>query len=159
MNVDKWSPTGVNSLEPNALTAATERDENRLLIAGPGAGKSEMLAQRADFLLSTGQCPYPRRILAISFKTDAAANLRRRVSDRCGPELAARFDSYTFHAFAKRLIDSYRVVLTGDDELDPDFQVGDVRILRQQITFNDMVPLGMAILESAAVARNAVRNT
>jgi superfamily I DNA/RNA helicase len=121
MRVDQWTPSGGYKLEPNALTAATETEADRLLIAGPGAGKTEMLAQRADFLLRTGQCPYPRRILAISFKTDAAANLRRRVADRCGPELAARLDSHTFHAFAKRIIDAYRVVLTGTDTLDPDF--------------------------------------
>lgn len=159
MRVDQWTASSGYTLEPNALTAATDTEMNRLLIAGPGAGKTEMLAQRADFLLRTGQCPYPRRILAISFKTDAAANLRRRVADRCGPELAARLDSYTFHAFAKRLIDGYRVVLTGTDALDPDFQVGPSRIARRQITFDDMVPLGTTILETTSVARNAVRNT
>jgi superfamily I DNA/RNA helicase len=159
MRVDQWTPSGGYTLEPNALTAATETEVNRLLIAGPGAGKTEMLAQRADFLLRTGRCPYPRRILAISFKTDAAANLRRRVAGRCGPELAARLDSYTFHAFAKKLIDAYRVVLTGTDTLDPDFQVGSTRIVRRQITFDDMVPLGTTILATTAVARNAVRNT
>ncbi len=159
MKVDLWTPSGGFTLEPNAFTAATDTAGHRLLIAGPGAGKTEVLAQRADFLLRTGQCPYPRRILAIAFKTDAASNLRQRVADRCGRDLASRLDSYTFHGFAKRLIDSYRVVLTGDDALDPDFQVGPTRIERRQITFDDMVPLGTAILEASAVARNAVRNT
>lgn len=159
MKVEDWEPSDGYDLEPNALAAATEMGGHRLVVAGPGAGKTEMLAQRADFLLRTGQCRYPRRILAIAFKTDAAANLRQRVTTRCGRDLASRLDSYTFHAFAKRLIDSYRVVLTGDDALDADFQVGPTRIERRQITFSDMVPLGTAILESSAVARNAVRST
>ncbi len=72
-----------------------------------------MLAQRADFLLRTGMCRYPERILAISFKVDASQNLKARVRKRCGSELAARFDSHTFHAFAKRIIDRFRLVLTG----------------------------------------------
>lgn len=71
-----------------------------------------MLAQRADFLLRTGACRYPKRILAISFKVDASSNLKERVKRRCGSELASRFDSYTFHAFAKRIIDRFRPVLT-----------------------------------------------
>jgi superfamily I DNA/RNA helicase len=154
-----WTPAGGYRLEPNALLAATETARNVLAVAGPGAGKTELLAQRADFLLRAGVCPYPRRILAISFKTDAAENLRKRVAERCGSDLARRLDSHTFHAFAKRLIDHYRVVLAGDDALDHDYEVGDQRIARRRITFDDMVPLATEILTSSAIARNAVRNT
>lgn len=154
-----WTPAGERRLEPNAMLSVTERERNVVAVAGPGAGKTELLAQRADFLLRTGCCPYPRRILAISFKTDAAENLRKRVAERCGRDLARRIDSHTFHAFAKRLIDHYRVVLTGDDALDHDYEVGQSRILRRRITFDDMVPLATEILASSAVARNAVRNT
>lgn len=152
-------PIGGYRLEPNALRTATETERNVLVVAGPGAGKTELLAQRADFLLRTGSCRFPRRILAISFKTDAAENLRSRVAERCGPELASRLDSYTFHALAKRLIDHYRVVLIGDDALDRDYDIGTSRVLHRQITFDDMVPLAIDVLEASGVARNAVRNT
>ncbi|MDO7963680.1 UvrD-helicase domain-containing protein [Xanthomonas euvesicatoria] len=118
---ERWAPADGLSLEPNALAAAKEIDRNLALTAGPGAGKTEMLAQRADFLLRSGACRYPKRILAISFKVDASQNLKARVRKRCGPELAARFDSHTFHAFAKRIIDRFRPVLTGKDALDPDY--------------------------------------
>ena len=101
--VDAWKPADGLTLEPNALRAAKEQARSLALTAGPGAGKTEMLAQRADFLLSTGTCRYPKRILAISFKVDASSNLKERVKRRCGSELATRFDSYTFHAFAKRI--------------------------------------------------------
>jgi superfamily I DNA/RNA helicase len=155
----RWVPVAGYTLEPNALVAATELQRNLVIVAGPGAGKTEMLAQRADFLLRTNSCPYPRRILAISFKTDAASNLRDRVAERCGRELAARLDSHTFHAFAKRIIDRFRVVLTGIDALDVDYEVGAQRVERRQITFADMVPLATEILATSAVARNALRNT
>ncbi len=157
--VERWSPADGLTLEPNALAAATEIARNLALTAGPGAGKTEMLAQRADFLLRTGTCRYPRRILAISFKTDASQNLKARVRKRCGPELAARFDSHTFHAFAKRIIDRFRPVLTGRDALDPDYSIGPYRVQRQSITFADMVPLAHTIVEAGVVARNAVRQT
>ena len=117
-----WTPADGLQLEPNALRAAKEQIHCLALTAGPGAGKTEMLAQRADFLLRTGTCRYPKRILAISFKVDASKNLKERVQRRCGKDLASRFDSYTFHAFAKRIIDRFRVLLKGDDALDMAFK-------------------------------------
>jgi superfamily I DNA/RNA helicase len=156
---EDWRPADGLTLEPNALRAATERARCLALTAGPGAGKTEMLAQRADFLLRTGTCRFPNRILAISFKVDASRNLKERVRRRCGPDLAARFDSHTFHAFAKRIIDRFRPVLTGNDALDPDYKIGDRKITRRQIEFSDLVPLAIQILETAQVARNAVRKT
>lgn len=157
--VDDWRPADGLTLEPNAFRAAREIRCCLALTAGPGAGKTEMLAQRADFLLRTGTCRYPKRILAISFKVDASKNLKERVQRRCGAELASRFDSYTFHAFAKRIIDRFRPVLTGRDALDVDYKIGDRKITRRQIEFSDLVPLAIQILKTSAVARNAVRLT
>jgi superfamily I DNA/RNA helicase len=128
-------------------------------LAGPGAGKTETLAQRADFLLRTGTCRYPKRILAISFKKDASENLKARVSIRCGHQLASRFDSYTFHAFAKRLIDIFRTHLRGQDALDEDYTIGQNRVLRTQITFNDMVPLANDIVSGYPLAQTSIRET
>lgn len=154
-----WQPADDLTLEPNALRAATEREHCLALTAGPGAGKTEMLAQRADFLLRTGTCRYPYRILAISFKVDASRNLKDRVRRRCGQDLASRFDSYTFHAFAKRIIDRFRPILTGYDSLDPDYKIGDRKVTRRQIEFSDLIPLAIQILNASQVARNAVRKT
>src|SRR4029079_4639806 len=69
--------------------------------------------QRANYLLETGICAAPRRILAISFKRDAAANLRDRVAKR-SPERAQRFESYTVDSFAKRLVDRFYPALPVD---------------------------------------------
>jgi superfamily I DNA/RNA helicase len=159
IKADDWQPADGLKLEPNALVAARETRRSLALTAGPGAGKTEMLAQRADFLLRTGGCRYPQRILAISFKVDASRNLKDRVRRRCGPELSARLDSHTFHAFAKRLIDRFRPVLTGQDVLLPGYTIGIARIHRTQIRFEDLVPLAVQILNDSDVVRNAVRQT
>ncbi|GGS25878.1 DNA helicase [Streptomyces nojiriensis] len=157
---DQWHPVDGLVLEPNALSAVTMSDRNVVVSAGPGAGKTELLAQRADFLLRTGQCPYPRRILAVSFKVDAARNLRERVRRRSGARLAARFDSFTFHAFAKRLIDNFRPALTGTNALNSDYRIVDRdRIEGEQITFGDLVPLALEIIETNAYARGGIRQT
>lgn len=102
---EEWVPVGVESLEPTA-SDVVRSDHNTLVVAGPGAGKTELLAQRACFLLETGTCPAPRRILAISFKRDAAKNLADRVRQRCG-DRARRFGSSTLDAFAKGLVDRF----------------------------------------------------
>lgn len=159
ITADAWHPADRLTLEPNAMRAATETERCLALTAGPGAGKTEMLAQRADFLLRTGTCRYPKRILAISFKVDASKNLKERVQRRCGPDLAARFDSYTFHAFAKRIIDRFRPVLTGQDALDVDYRIGDKKVARRQIEFGDLVPLAIQIIKTSVIARNAIRQT
>lgn len=157
---EEWRPSDGLALEPHALTAVTSAEQNIVVAAGPGAGKTELLAQRADFLLRTGACPYPRRILAISFKVDAARNLRERVRRRAGSQLAAQFDSFTFHAFAKRIIDNYRPALTGQDALVPTYRLdAHSRIQYEQITFDDLVPLALEILKSNRYAGNVIRQT
>lgn len=157
---EDWRPADGITLEPNALRAVREQAANVVVAAGPGAGKTELLAQRADYLLTTGGCRYPRRVLAISFKVDAARNIRERVRKRCGEQLAARFDSFTFHAFAKRIVDNYRVLLTGKDALDPDYTLDSRdRLPRRQITFDDLVPLAIDIVQKSPHARNAIKQT
>lgn len=118
---DQWVPVGVDSLEPTA-DHVVRSARNTLVVAGPGAGKTELLAQRACFLLQTGESPNPQRILAISFKRDAAKNLGQRVRMRCG-DRATRFDSYTLDAFAKSLVDRFRLALPEDWRPIEDYEV------------------------------------
>lgn len=159
ISVDEWTVADGLTLEKNALLAVKELGKSLALTAGPGAGKTEVLAQRADFLLRTGNCRYPKRILAISFKVDASKNLKDRIRRRCGLDLAARFDSYTFHGFAKRIIDRFRPVLKGKDSLGPNYSIGDEAILGKQIKFAQLIPLATKILSDSAMARNAICQT
>lgn len=111
MPPELWAPQGVNDLEARAWDALRENDRSVCVTAGAGAGKTEFLAQKATYLLQTGLCRHPQRILAISFKRDAARNLAERVHRRCPPEQARRFDSLTFDAFAKSFIDRFRAAI------------------------------------------------
>lgn len=110
IKADDWQPIGVPTLEKNAWRALRHTG-NACVVAGPGAGKTEFLAQKATYLLQTGQCRDPQRILAISFKREAAHNLAARVEKRCPPEQAKRFSSLTFDAFTKGLVDRFREAL------------------------------------------------
>jgi len=108
-----WRPRGIDDLEPDAWRAL-RHGGSTCVVAGPGAGKTEFLAQRAAYLLETGLCPAPYRVLAISFKGDAADNLAARVRKRCPPELAHRFTSLTFDAFTKSLVDRFQSAIPAD---------------------------------------------
>ncbi|MBK9442164.1 MAG: ATP-dependent helicase [Comamonadaceae bacterium] len=119
---EDWKPVGVTALEANALKVVRATD-HQSVIAGPGAGKTELLAQRAAYLLQTGAAPAPRRILAISFKRDAATNLAARVRQRCHRSHAQRFDSMTFDAFAKGLIDRFGQALPERWRPRPDYDI------------------------------------
>lgn len=102
-----WQPQGIAALEPAAMQALEQTAQSVCVTASAGAGKTEFLAQKAAYLLQTGLCRAPYRILAISFKRDAAKNLAERVQERCPADMARRFDSMTFDAFTKTLIDRF----------------------------------------------------
>ncbi|MEJ5049364.1 ATP-dependent helicase [Chryseobacterium culicis] len=117
-----WIPVDDMQLEPSALHIA-KASENHLVVAGPGAGKTELLAQKACYLLQTNTCPFPYKILAISFKKDAAYNLKERVRERCGDELSKRFDSLTFDSFAKQILDRFKQALPDEYKMENEYEV------------------------------------
>ena len=119
---DKWIPVDGMNLEPSAKVAV-KSTTNTLVVAGPGAGKTELLAQRACYLLQTNECPWPKRILAISFKRDAAANIKDRVKKRCGDDLADRFDSFTFDGFAYFLLNRFHHCLPDKYQINPPIHI------------------------------------
>lgn len=117
-----WKPKGIDDLEPNAWNAL-KRQESTSVIAGPGSGKTEFLAQKAAYLLETGLCPPNKKILAISFKNDAAKNLADRVKERCSENVSNRFVSMTFDAFTKSLVDRFRMALPEQYRLSKRYEI------------------------------------
>ena len=91
-----------------AAKEAVESEDNVLVQAGPGAGKTELLAQKAMYIFENNLLKNNKKILAISFKKDSADNLKKRVVLRCGKENGEKFISLTFDAFCKMLIDQFR---------------------------------------------------
>lgn len=128
--IDKgnWQPSDNIILEESAFQSVTSQN-NILVIAGPGAGKTELLAQKATYLLQTNLCKNPRKILAISFKTDAAQNLKERVEKRCGQDAKSRFSSMTYDAFFKRILDHFLYALPEELRPKTDYLIDDLDII------------------------------
>lgn len=159
---EDWKPADGLILEPNAYEVVRS-SKNIVVSAGPGAGKTELLAQRADFLLRTGSCRYPQRILAISFKVDAARNLDERVRKRSGGIYSARFDSMTFDAFSKMIVDNYRDVLSGEYRLDDNYEIDgsldDDDLCPNRTNYNQLKKRAIKIIESNSYVLWSLRQT
>lgn len=105
INKDEWKPVNNITLEKAAIDSI--RCENNVCVqAGPGAGKTELLAQKANYLFETGQLNNNKKILAISFKKDAAKNLKERVEKRINNN-SNTFISLTYDAFFKSIYDQF----------------------------------------------------
>jgi len=73
-----------------------------LIVAGPGSGKTMVLAAKIAYLVGWRQIS-PTSILAITFATKAARELRARLRGLLG-EQGAAVDVSTFHAFGLRIV-------------------------------------------------------
>jgi DNA helicase-2/ATP-dependent DNA helicase PcrA len=90
-------------LTPEQAQAVTHGTRPLLLIAGPGAGKTRTLTHRIAYLLESAQAR-PEQILAVTFSVRAAGELRLRLADLLGQELARRVTAATFHSVCARLL-------------------------------------------------------
>jgi len=110
--IEQWQPS--EGIEPTQeLMDIIFCDQSVSVLAGAGAGKTELLAQKSNYLLQTGKCIWPKRILCLSYKKEAQENIKARVMKRCG-QRGERFDSYTFDAFCKSIVDRFKDVLPED---------------------------------------------
>jgi len=76
-------------------------DANILILAGPGSGKTRVVAHRVAYLLRVERVP-PRAILVLCFNRGATLSLRKRIRDLVGAD-SRRVTTLTFHGLALRL--------------------------------------------------------
>ncbi|MBF0777729.1 UvrD-helicase domain-containing protein [Streptococcus cuniculi] len=150
---EEWVSKGDIILEEIALGAVKDVT-NCLVIAGPGAGKTELLAQKLDYLFSTNKCVSPKKILALSFKTDAAANLKDRVKKRYGDEYASRFTSLTYSAFEKRILDQFRNVLPEEIRPSKDYLIEEMEVIKEVLDRNGLNTTGMRMNRIKEIAES-----
>lgn len=89
-------------LNDRQLAAVNQIDGPVLVIAGPGTGKTQILAARiGKVLLETDTSAH--EILCLTYTDAGAVAMRKRLFDFIGPE-AYRVNIYTFHAFCNEVI-------------------------------------------------------
>lgn len=96
-----------DSIESNPLTDS-QRDacvidqDNNLVLAGAGTGKTSTMIGRAGFLVKSGQSQ-PREILMLAFAKKAADEMQQRLSERIEEQGIV---ATTFHKLGKNIIAS-----------------------------------------------------
>ncbi len=96
----------VDNLENPVQTSivAAQPTESMLVLAGPGSGKTRVVAHRCAYLLRVKRVP-SRSILVLCFNRNAANTLRNRIIELAGPD-ARGVTVQTYHSFAMRLTGS-----------------------------------------------------
>src|SRR4051812_48840264 len=92
----------MESEDPQQLAANSDQD-NLLVVAPPGCGKTELLALRAVALIPRLR-PH-QKILALTFTNRAKANLSDRLKKLLGPERFRRYVTvHNFHGHAAEVV-------------------------------------------------------
>ncbi|KAL5791669.1 hypothetical protein ACOSP7_000263 [Xanthoceras sorbifolium] len=76
-----------------------------MIVAGPGSGKTSTMVGRVLFLLNEGISP--SNILAMTFTTAAASEMRDRIGSVAGKATAKEITISTFHSFSLQLCRSH----------------------------------------------------
>jgi DNA helicase-2/ATP-dependent DNA helicase PcrA len=92
----------LSRLTPAQRDAVLAGDGPLVVVAGPGSGKTTVLAARIAYLVAARGVP-PPGVLALAFATRAARELRLRLGGLLGPP-GREVDVATFHAFGLRLL-------------------------------------------------------
>ncbi len=85
--------------------AVAAADGPQLVVAGPGAGKTEFLVRRAVRLVDAAGL-LPEQVLLLSFSRRGAADLRSRVAAGLARSYTS-VSAFTFHSFAFRLLEAH----------------------------------------------------
>lgn len=98
---DKFQ-SALAGLNPEQLAAVNKMDGPVLVVAGPGTGKTQILAARIGKIL-TDTDALPNEILCLTYTDAGAVAMRKRLFEFIGPD-AYRINIYTFHAFCNEII-------------------------------------------------------
>ena len=90
------------TLNPQQLAAVNKMDGPVLVVAGPGTGKTQILAARIGKILTETDA-LAHEILCLTYTDAGAVAMRKRLFDFIGPD-AYRVNIYTFHAFCNEVI-------------------------------------------------------
>lgn len=77
----------------------------QFLVAGPGSGKTHTLISRTQYMLLDGL--NPENMLLFTFTNKAAREIKERIANAVGEEIANKITMGTYHSFCCRLLRQY----------------------------------------------------
>jgi len=122
------------NLNENQRRAVDTIDGPVMVIAGPGTGKTKILATRiGKILLETDTSP--QNILCLTYTDAGVVAMRTKLREMIGPE-AHKVNIYTFHAFCNEVIQE-NISLFEKPALDPISELEKIELFKQ---FIDTLP-------------------
>ncbi|OYU97141.1 MAG: DNA helicase UvrD [Bacteroidetes bacterium B1(2017)] len=119
-----------SSLNEQQKSAVQHIEGPVLVIAGPGTGKTQILAARiARILLETDALP--ENILCLTYTDAGAVAMRKRLQEFIGPD-SYRVQLSTFHGFCNKVIQENLDVF-GFRNLDPVSDLESIQLLRELV--------------------------
>lgn len=103
-----------NKLNKAQKEAVDTLDGPVMVVAGPGTGKTQILALRIGNILKKTDCG-SSSILCLTFTNSAVKAMRERLRKYIGPE-ASKVKISTFHSFGMEMLDKYYPVLGLDEK-------------------------------------------
>lgn len=120
----------LDALNPAQRTAVNQIEGPLLVVAGPGTGKTHLLAARiGQILKQTDAQAY--NILCLTYTEAGTIAMRQRLLEFIGP-IAYRVNIYTFHAFCNDIIQRYPDYF-GNRDLIPISELETVDLLMKMI--------------------------
>ncbi|MDR3716163.1 MAG: ATP-dependent DNA helicase [Puia sp.] len=117
-------------LNPEQRLAVDQIEGPVMVIAGPGTGKTQILAARiGKILLDTDV--YPANILCLTYTEAGAFAMRRRLLSFIGPD-AYKVSIHTFHSFCNELIQE-NLSLFEKNSLDPISELEKIQLFKTLI--------------------------
>lgn len=119
----------LDSLSPEQREAATSSSRRLFVQACAGSGKTRTIVARVVHLLETRGLP-TGSVLALCFTRAAAAELRRRVVEIVGDDLATILECHTIHGWALRVLRQVtsRVMLPGEFQVATEEEAADALV-------------------------------
>ena len=117
-------------LNPNQQKAVDTVEGPVMVIAGPGTGKTQILAARiGKILLETDALP--ENILCLTYTDAGTIAMRKRLIEFIGPD-AHKVNIHTFHSFCNDIIQD-NLPLFEKNSLDPISELETIQLLRDLV--------------------------
>ena len=137
LQIDGSSSSGV-PLTPNQYKAVHSDKKRIAVAAGPGTGKTRVLTERIVHLIKDEHIP-ENKILALSFSSKAATEMRQRLKDRIGIQ-AYKVNVRTFHSFGLQIIRSHCNLIGYRDDFGILTSTNRNNIIREVLADNRLPP-------------------
>ena len=104
-----------------------------MVVAGPGTGKTQILALRIANLLRSEAQVSPQNILCLTYTDEGKKNMRDRLFRLIGAETAQYIQVHSYHSFCNDIIQQ-NLSLFQKDELEPISELEKVQYIKQILT-------------------------